>query len=154
MLGIVCRTAAIQFVRDVVAFGPDHVFVPSGLVELRQRCGRSLHQDAIATGLVVETAPVLLPDVGLIARDFMRVRNRFAPELNPAVASGVDKPELENENEIAVFCGCAQEIVVSEALVFADDHAVLHAPDTGSVDLPSIEVPAVEERYKVRVGGL
>ena len=49
MLGIVYRTATIQFERDVVSFGSDHVFVPSGLVELRQGWGRSLHQDAIAT---------------------------------------------------------------------------------------------------------
>ena len=73
----------------------------------------------------------------------MRVRNRLAAKLNTGITLAIFEAELQFELEIAEVLSSSQKIVVLEATVMANDHAV---PNRPRVDNPIRQVASVEER--------
>src|SRR5262249_33530876 len=98
----------------------------------------------VAPRLVVEAPPVVLADVGLVARHLV-AGDPDAAELHPAVAFAVDEPEGELEDEAPERPLVGKEVVVLEPARRADEHPVAGRPE-GGVALPPGEVLAVEQR--------
>src|SRR5262249_36282249 len=101
--------------------------------------------------LVVECAPILLPEVGLVAAYFVVVGDAFGAELDAGVGLRPVAEQLEPhlQFEVAVGLGGAQELVTRDGGVErpADDGPVLDAPRLGGVALPPGERLAVEEHF-------
>jgi hypothetical protein len=117
---------------------------------LLEHGGRRLGEDLVAPRLVVERAVVAVAEVGLVADQFMAVRNPLAAKLD----SGVHKPlrarqlDLEPEFEVAVAPRRAEELVFLLPAVErpGHDHPVVDPPDRRRIPFPAGERAAVKER--------
>src|SRR5690606_10923304 len=91
-LAIVDRDGAVEEDDDPIAEGAHHVMVPAVLVEPIHRPLGRLDERLIAARLVVETSPVALADVGLVARH-LGSGDANASKLDAAIALAVDQSE-------------------------------------------------------------
>ena len=150
-IGQVADQVAVEDEADPAALADDLVPVPSrevgagvdGRLLLGTQFLPVVHHAALA--LVVEHAEVIrLGDVGLIALDHV-VGMLLAAELDSAVPP--DQLHRDPQGEVAEAPGGGEKTVALDLHLLrgADDHSVLHLPESRVAD-PTGQIPAVEER--------
>ena len=119
VFGVVDGLEIVDPKLNAFAFAADTVVVPVFAFEnLVQLCFVGPGQNLAAPRFVVETAPVLLSEVRLVADHFVRrVVDALAADLDAGVCVLTLQHELQAEFEVAVLIGCCQEIVVRDFFV-------------------------------------
>lgn len=145
---------AIEPELDAFALATDSVIVPVVLFEgLFNYFGGGLLEDPVAAGFVVETAPVMLTHVGLIANNLGVAGDAFGADLDAGVRVLAHELNLEFEFEMVEALGGAEEIVSIKGTGEApgNDRALFDA-ELGAIPFPAGECFAVEEGLPVGEG--
>ena len=101
---VVNRLEVIDPKLDMPTFAENSVRIPfTRLEHLRKFNFIRGDEHFIATGFIVECAPIILSEVCLIADHFMVIGNTFAAKLNAGIRVVTDKFEVEPQFEVVVF---------------------------------------------------
>ena len=155
-LGVVDGQLVIDPEPHPISLTADAVVVP--VVHTQHAttvAGSGPSQHAVASRLVVETAPPAVPHIGLIAADFMMVGDLGGADLHAGIGCVTPaKLELQAEFEVVVRLIRAEKLIAGDRLLQRSrDDGFLLNPKPLEVAVPAVERLAVKERREVGLCG-